>query len=170
MVTDGEYLAVVHGPTDVHGAHHAVAGAVLRTNARQVIELGVRGGNTTTMLLWALQRTGGRLWSCDIRQDPSAYPYLNDEDGWEFVLGDDRFVADRAPVSCDVLLVDTSHEEEHTRAELELYGPRVRPGGVILMHDADLPGVMMPAVEWALERGHRVVVHPCVHGLVEVQV
>ena len=50
MVTDEAYLSVVHAPTDVHGAHHAIVGAVLRTGARQVIELGVRGGNTTTML------------------------------------------------------------------------------------------------------------------------
>ena len=33
------------------------------------------------------------------------------------------------------LLIDSSHEYDQTIAELEAYWPRVRPGGLVLLHD-----------------------------------
>ena len=38
----------------------------------------------------------------------------------------------------DLLFIDTSHQYRHTLDELTVYGPRVKPGGVILLHDTDL--------------------------------
>jgi cephalosporin hydroxylase len=46
-----------------------------------------------------------------------------------------------------VLFIDTSHCYQHTLDELTVYGPRVRHGGVILLHDTDLevaPGSVAP--------------------------
>lgn len=130
--------------------------AVIDSNAQTVVELGVRSGNSTTALLAAVARTGGHLWSVDIRLMPSAsYDALRRaaDDQWTFILGDDMTVADQidtgsvdcttirdaeprtVPLPIDVLFIDSSHHYEHTLAELRLYGPRA---DVILLHDTEL--------------------------------
>lgn len=55
------------------------------------------------------------------------------------IVGDDLDpdVAAQVPAHCDVLFIDSSHDYEHTRAELALYGPRVVAGGVIVLHDTE---------------------------------
>jgi hypothetical protein len=56
---------------------------------------------------------------------------------WTFILGDsaDQAVIDRTPGEVDVLFIDSSHTYAQTRQELEKYVPRVRPGGMVLLHD-----------------------------------
>jgi hypothetical protein len=41
-------------------------------------------------------------------------------------------------VVVDVLFIDTTHAYAQTSLEIELYLPKVRPGGVVLMHDVEL--------------------------------
>jgi predicted O-methyltransferase YrrM len=48
-----------------------------------------------------------------------------------------------SPESIDLLHVDGNHSEEAVRADLELYLPRVRPGGVVVIDD----------ISWASVRG-----------------
>lgn len=91
--------------------------------ASTVVELGVRTGCSTWALLEGLP-ADGRLVSVDInaacfhdcpqavRQDPR----------WTFIGGDDRDPAihQRLPRLADLVFIDTSHEEDHTLAELLL--------------------------------------------------
>jgi predicted O-methyltransferase YrrM len=109
-----------------------------RARGRRVIaELGVRNGHSTCALLAAIEVTGsGELWSVDVNppQVPEiwrALPY------WHFLQADDITPAARdwVPAGLDLLFIDTSHEQDHTLAELTAYAPRVRPGGIILAHD-----------------------------------
>lgn len=97
-----------------------------------VIELGVRRGISTAALL----STAAEVWSCDI--DPARVPasWFTLEN-WHFILGPSTHVrtASAMPQWCDVLLIDTSHEYEQTLGELAIYWPRVRPGGLALLHD-----------------------------------
>jgi cephalosporin hydroxylase len=37
-----------------------------------------------------------------------------------------------------VILIDTSHEYSHTRAEIAVWAPRLSAGGVLLFHDTNL--------------------------------
>jgi len=99
---------------------------------RWIIELGVRDGASTSCWLLRALQAAGHLWSVDI--EPT---HLVPRRGWTFVHGDDLApgVAEQLPASTDLLFIDTSHAYEHTQAELALYGPRVRPGGVIVLHD-----------------------------------
>jgi hypothetical protein len=64
-------------------------------------------------------------------------PHWFDSDLWTFVQADDLKVVDEAP-TCDVLFIDTTHGYQQTWNELLNYAPKVRTGGVILLHDTEL--------------------------------
>lgn len=121
-------------PSDINEHLPTLYAEVLDHDAQVVIELGTRGGNSTVAFLAALEATGGHLWSVDI----SPTPLQVDTDRWTFIQGDDLQVAHRTPEVCDVVFIDTSHAYDHTLAELSLYAPKVRPGGVVLLHDTNL--------------------------------
>ena len=112
-------------------------------HAATVIELGVRAGNSTAAFLAALEGRG-ELWSVDI--NPLDVPdLLLHCPSWHWLTADDRDPAAVAwcPDQADVLFIDTSHDQAHTLTELKLYVPKVRPGGVVLLHDTgpEWPGV-----------------------------
>ncbi len=100
-----------------------------------VIELGVRSGNSTAAFLAAVTTHGGHVFSNDLH--PIAAPWVGHEQ-WTFVQGDDLEIVDQMPDNVDVLFIDTSHFFQQTAAELELYVPKVKPGGVVLLHDTEL--------------------------------
>lgn len=99
-----------------------------------VVELGVRSGNSTAAFLAAAEHNGGHVWSVDVNRPRVPW---HDHPHWTFIQGDDLDVADRLP-DCDVLFIDTSHHYRHTLAELALYMPKVKAGGVALFHDTEL--------------------------------
>jgi predicted O-methyltransferase YrrM len=106
-----------------------------------ILELGVRWGNSTSALLLAAHDSGGMLYSVDVNKPD--VPFEGDE-RWRFLQCDDMhmaaviFAEGGAPY--DVLFIDTSHELEHTLHELRTYGEMVKAGGVILCHDTEWQG------------------------------
>lgn len=109
------------------------------TKAKVAVELGVRSGESTSALLAGVEECDGKLYSIDIV--PPQVPHSwHDIPRWRFRLGDDTdaSVLNWCPVECDLLFIDTDHRYEHTLAELDLYGTKVKTGGVILLHDVDL--------------------------------
>ena len=136
----------------------------------RVLELGSRTGNSTLAFLAGAAVSGGHVWSCDI-EDVTRY-----RDGigpfgrsprWTFTHGDDMDPAVQAqlPPEVDVFFLDTSHEYEHTLAELRAYMPRLAPGGIALFHDTnlrtwpgyrwdrDIPPVRAALDDWCAETG-----------------
>lgn len=109
--------------------------------ACKVIELGVRHGVSTIAWLHALSSVeGGHLWSVDrsFPGDDAPIRQVNVQpDRWTFVLGDDlgKHTLEALPDLVDIVFIDTAHTLAHTYRELCTYGLRVRPGGVILLHD-----------------------------------
>lgn len=104
-----------------------------------VLELGVRSGNSTAALIAAAETVGGHVWSVDV--DCPRVPVEWDlSPTWTMTQGDDLDpgIVAMQPASVDVLFIDTSHAYDHTLAELRCYGPWVKPGGTILMHDTEL--------------------------------
>jgi len=75
----------------------------------------------------------GRRWQSDhegeVRHCTVAFTEDNWADGELAIL---RFYRDYA---IDLLYIDDGHEEEHVRAEVELWTPFVQPGGLVLFHD-----------------------------------
>lgn len=142
-----EYRRRLAEPSDIQGHLEFMHLEVADRPGAVVIELGTRSGNSTAALLAGTEYTGGTVWSCDIEapQVPDRWYSLP---SWRFLQADDLSgrAAGILPAECDVLVIDTSHEYRHTLAELRVYAPRVRPGGVVLMHDTEWepPVVQLP--------------------------
>lgn len=107
-----------------------------------IVELGVRGGESTFVFERVATRTGAHLVSVDIEDcsDVSTYPR------WQFVKADDTQFAKDFPSWCeqhsirpdiDVLFIDTSHLFEHTLQEIALWFPYVGNGGKVIFHDTN---------------------------------
>lgn len=132
-----DYLRARRRWSDVKDHLPRFVDAVVSREARVVVELGTRGGVSTAAWLYALAMTGGHLWTVDLSPAPRL---SSDEGAWTHVVGDDLDpdVYHALPPVIDVLFIDTSHDYDQTLSELALYVPRVRPGGVVLLHDTDL--------------------------------
>lgn len=110
---------------------------------RLMVELGVRGGESTFVLERAAALCDARLVSVDLADCARASSYP----GWTFVQSDDVAFAREFPGWCraraiepaiDFLFLDTSHEREHTRRELEAWLPLLAPAGKAVLHDTNL--------------------------------
>jgi predicted O-methyltransferase YrrM len=111
-----------------------------------ILELGVRTGNSTAAFLAALEvDRRGHLWSVDFNP-PDVPEHWHELDTWSFLKAHSLSAkaADWAPREIDVLFLDTEHDYRQVRGELDLWVPRVRPGGVVLVHDTDAPELSGP--------------------------
>lgn len=139
-----------------------------------VVELGVRGGNSTTALLAGVEQHGGHLWSVDI--DASCGGLYNGHPQWTFVHCDSEQVRSvlaaglMPPV--DVLFIDTVHTYEKTIMELVAWMPIMRKGGRVFLHDTD-DGSTYPGVRQAIHEfcQHQKFywLHPGSYGLGEIE-
>jgi predicted O-methyltransferase YrrM len=117
-------------------------------NARTVVELGTRGGESTRAHLAAVAVTNGRVLSIDI--DDCSHVRLPQalRSRWEFIRADDvvfgkeQFPSwcqqNSLPVAADIVFVDTSHLYEHTVREIAAWHGYVRAGGAMIFHDTNM--------------------------------
>lgn len=140
--------------TDIQGHLEFMHSTVLEYHHPAVVELGIQAGNSTCALLSAAKGAGGRLWSCDIRNREELAGETSgglrrvpddwwDDPAWNVFCGDDLSAETLAwmPAQCDVLFIDSDHSYEHVRGVLDVYVPRVKPGGTVLLHDTHwVPG------------------------------
>lgn len=105
-----------------------------------IVELGVRRGMSTFALERAAQLNGAKLLCVD-RDDCSAVVQYG-----EFVLTEDVEFAGRFKTFCgergigpaiDVLLIDTSHTYQHTRAEIKTWIPLMAKSCKVMFHDTN---------------------------------
>jgi predicted O-methyltransferase YrrM len=105
-----------------------------------VLELGVRTGNSTVALLAGVEAGGGHVTSVDI--DMARVPGGWFESPlWTFVHADSRadLYRDVDPeANFDLVFIDTSHHYQATWCELVRWGARVPDGGRIMLHDTEL--------------------------------
>jgi len=129
------YEEACRTPSDIYEHLPTFVDLCTTLNATTVIELGTRGGVSTIAWLHGLELTDGHLWSVDIDPQPEL-----EHERWTFVQGDDLALSTLAqlPEEADIVFIDTSHMYQHTRAELNVYKWRVRPGGRIVLHDTAL--------------------------------
>ena len=136
MNLESEYRRLCAEPSDIHEHLPTFVELVETLDAQHVIELGTRTGVSTIAWLYALSRTGGRLTSIDIDERPD----IGDHDRWTFIQGDDCDPAITSTLDpADIVFVDTSHLYDHTVRELNIYRWLVKPGGLIVCHDTELP-------------------------------
>ena len=132
-----KYHEMCRTPSDIYLHLPRFVEIVRLGNVQKVIELGTRTGVSTIAWLYALEQTGGHLWSVDL----DGKPPIGDYSHWTFIQGDDESdtVLSQLPSPVDVVFLDTSHWYPNTCRELELYLPMVRSGGLIVCHDTELP-------------------------------
>ena len=101
-----------------------------------IVELGTCTGGSTSH--FAAGSTG-KVISLDIESRPDTIERLKPFDNIELIVGNTRDpalawqICKRGPI--DILFIDTDHTAEQVIIELSLYGPLVRPGGIILFDD-----------------------------------
>jgi predicted O-methyltransferase YrrM len=142
----------------------------VENNYKNVVELGVGEGylgQSTFAFLCAVERTNGHVFSMDI--GPCDFTVqevkrIGLDERWTFLLGDDRgdnfvdVLHDNEPVEyvaepIDLLFIDTSHTYAQTMAELKKYEPRVKTGGMIILHDINsFPPVAIAVDEYFADR------------------
>lgn len=176
---DFAYAEACDTPSDIVNHLPRMVELVHHLDAKHVLELGTRTGVSTKAWLYALQHTGGRLTSVDLDTKPA----IGDYDHWTFIQGDD---CDPAIIDllepADIVFIDTSHHWRHTRQELATYRWMVKPGGVIVCHDTELPvpegapqgdpmyPVKKAVVEFVTENGFEWINYPDCWGLAVIKV
>tara|TARA_R110000803_G_scaffold175652_1_gene238170 strand:+ start:112 stop:717 length:606 start_codon:yes stop_codon:yes gene_type:complete len=108
----------------------------LASKSKVMIELGVRGGDTTIPLLEAAKINGGMLYSVDINDvDFEVSDDLKPH--WKFIKSDAiKFLEEWDPTKVvDFFYVDDWHSYEHVKRELEIIDTLVSPSSVVLLHD-----------------------------------
>jgi predicted O-methyltransferase YrrM len=115
-------------------------------NPKLIVELGTRGGDSTRTLLAAASINRATVLSIDI--DDCKDIDVPHPDLWNFVRSDD--IAFGASDFCnwcvshsidpviDVIFIDTSHEYEHTKNEIDVWSKYLSPDGVMMFHDTNM--------------------------------
>jgi cephalosporin hydroxylase len=115
----------------------------LRAKPRLIVELGVRGGESTFVLERLARRCSATLVSADLDDCSTACQY----EKWHFIQGDDVAFGKRfstwcseheLPMRIDLLLIDTSHLYDHTVAEISAWFPHLGDSAVVMFHDTNL--------------------------------
>lgn len=130
---------------------------------RLIVELGVRGGESTFAFERAARLSGAQVLSVDLEdcQVQSSYPK------WTFVKQNDVTFASEFADWCashqlspeiDVLFIDTSHLYQHTLEELRLWMPYLSAKSKMILHDTNMRRVYRRAdrslgLGWDNDRG-----------------
>jgi hypothetical protein len=108
-----------------------------------IIELGVRGGESTFVLERAARLMEAVLVSVDLEDCSQVSTYWQ----WHFIRQDDLAFAEEFPRWCatlgikpqiDILLIDSSHLFDHTRQEIRCYFPLLAEAATVFLHDTNL--------------------------------
>jgi hypothetical protein len=147
---------------------------VSQTNAHLVVEIGLGAGDSTTIFLLATHRTGGKVISIDIQQQPLAEKKIDGlemRDRWEFIHQPSEVAAQTWPVErkIDILLIDGKHSYNQVKLEYRLYRPLMQKNGYILFHDSEtIQGVRKFTQELARQEGG--IQFPYCNGLYAIRI
>jgi hypothetical protein len=134
------------------------------------LEIGVRGGISTSALLAGVEEHGGQLYSIDINDCREVF---RGHPQWSFFWADSKKILDHVEVSpggeFDLAFIDGDHTYEGALADLRNFGPKAK---VILVHDTDAPdypGVRKAVEQFCADTGRKATYHPGSYGMAEIQ-
>jgi predicted O-methyltransferase YrrM len=126
------------------------------------VEIGCDAGG----VLWALRQAGaGRVIGIDLPAAGYATGLPLEPHGAEIIVGDSHQEATRDKLAgllggrpVDLLFIDADHTYQGVKRDFELYGPLVRPGGLVAFHDIChhhlFPDVRVDRLWWELVAKH----------------
>lgn len=108
----------------------------LASNAKVIVELGVRSGATTIPLLKAAEINNAEVHSVDILDKPNHIPNKYSK-FWTFYKKNSLDFLQDWPKNkkIDLVYIDDWHSYEHVKKELDILDELVSPSTVILLHD-----------------------------------
>ena len=128
----------INGTGDIDAHLMTLFSIAISIKAKNIVELGVRLGNTTPPLLMAAEKLNGNLYSVDIEDRIWDIPIPeNLKKHWKFCECDSiEFLEkwDRSK-TIDLILIDDLHTYEHVSRELKIIYDLVTPSSVVLLHD-----------------------------------
>lgn len=102
-----------------------------------ILELGVRDGNSTCAFLFGIERHGGHLWSVD--KNIECAKMFPSHELWTFIDSDStdvpKILNAGVPNSLNIILLDTRHDYDQVFEELQCWHTMVEKKGIILVHD-----------------------------------
>jgi hypothetical protein len=114
---------------------HDLAMAACRRGG-EIVEIGAHYGFSTAMLFSVALAKNANFTSVDCLDRVAEINSCRDLPGWKLVIQDGaNYAAGLASDSVDVILVDASHEYEATQREIAAWLPKLRIGGVMVLHD-----------------------------------
>ncbi len=120
----------------------------LSIRPKLIVELGVRGGESTFVLERVARLCSSKLISVDIEDCHDASSY----EDWVFVQKDDIEFANEFESWCkkhgiepriDILFIDTSHVFEQTLQEIKSWFPFMSSRSKVFLHDTNLKNVCL---------------------------
>lgn len=113
---------------------------VFEIKPKLILELGTNSGFSTRIFLEALMQTGrGHLVTVDINESKLKDSQMEKYKGYFTSIQCDSLDLNVENKEIDILYIDSLHEYQHVLKELELYVPKVRKGGKVLLHDVSKP-------------------------------
>ncbi len=129
--------------TDINEHLETIYNLTVKQEPKLIVELGVRGGESTFVFEMAAKKSNAYLLSVDIED----VDFSCDYDKWLFYKGDDIKLgnnffsfADKnnLPNKIDVLFIDTSHQYEHTVLEIKTWFPHLADNCLVIFHDTNI--------------------------------
>jgi predicted O-methyltransferase YrrM len=144
---------------------------VLGMETKSAFEFG--SGFSSKVILTALEKTGGNLTTCDVRPLSQTAIFYDKEEiknnNWKYLQKDSLNAVDDFKDSVfDFVLHDGSHTWQVVKKDMENIIPRMKTGGIFLLHDTAHPTEkyeLHKAVESLTWCKHSVVTLPYGYGL-----
>jgi glycosyltransferase involved in cell wall biosynthesis len=112
-----------------------LSGLVIATDAQMVLEVGSGWLSSAKAFLYGLERTGGKLVSCDPEKRWRDFHHSQ----FEFTQKLSDEVAKEWEREIDILFIDGDHTFDQVKKDFDNFSPYVRKGGFILFHDSNEP-------------------------------
>ena len=111
------------------------------------VDLGTREGNSLLALVLAAIKNEGFVYTIDVEKSRILWEDAESAKYFHKIIGDDLGI--EIPFAeIDVLSIDTSHTYEHTLKELAKWVPKIRSGGVVLLHDTISHPTVVSAIKY----------------------
>lgn len=137
---NGELTNILNSAEMIDTRSHLQFLASHASGSKNVLEIGVDVGHTTSALLAGVEISGGHLYSVDI--NPACGIVYNSHPQWTFInRAEDKdmlmkmFTPHIDGAFFDLIYIDGDHSYEGVKADLETAFALIKSPGLILMHD-----------------------------------